>query len=149
MSPIQLPLGYQEIINLIPHRYPFLFLDKVLEFEEKKIIRGIKNVSGNEEFFQGHFPGRPIMPGVIIIEAMAQLGVIFAKLDSEQSGKDTLIVFGGVEEVKFRRPVVPGDVLDMKLELIKSKLGLWKMKGIATVDNEVAAEGILIAAQMR
>ncbi len=149
MADFQLPLSYTDIIKLIPHRYPFLFLDKVLEFEEKKMIRGIKNVSGNEAFFQGHFPDRPIMPGVLIIEAMAQLGVIFAKLDSEEGSRNNLIVFGGVEEVKFRKPVVPGDVLDMRLELIKAKLGLWKMKGIASVGQEIAAEGILLAAQMR
>jgi 3-hydroxyacyl-[acyl-carrier-protein] dehydratase len=134
----------QAILNLLPHRYPFLLVDRILAFEPDVSITGLKNVTFNEPFFQGHFPQQPIMPGVLILEAMAQVGILFAKL-TDESLKDRLMVFAGMDEVRFRRPVVPGDQLLMELTLIKRKSTLWKMAAKATVDEQLAAEAVLMA----
>lgn len=140
------PLLTKDIRELLPHRYPMLLVDRVLGIEEDNTIVGIKNVTANEEFFQGHFPDQPIFPGVLMLEALAQLGVIFAKICSDSVDKNQLYVFAGADEVRFRRPVVPGDVLKLEMSLIVRKRAIWKMKGVASVDGEVAIEGILTAA---
>ncbi len=146
MMDIEYPLKTEHIRALLPHRYPMLLVDRVLKVENDVSITGIKNVSANEDFFNGHFPEKPIMPGVLILEALAQLGVIFAKLCAEAVDRDKLYVFAGADEVRFRKPVVPGDVLELRMELIARKKVVWKMKGTALVDGEVACEGILTAA---
>ncbi|NLP14042.1 MAG: 3-hydroxyacyl-ACP dehydratase FabZ [Clostridium sp.] len=128
-----------EIQNIIPHRYPFLLVDKVIEIEPGKRAVGIKNVTANEPFFQGHFPGNPIMPGVLIVEALAQTACVAGLMLEENKGK--LGVFTGIESMKFRRQVVPGDVLKLEAEFLVFKMGMGKVKVLATVDDKVAAEG--------
>ena len=129
-----------EIRKLIPHRYPFLLVDKVLELEPGKRIVAIKNVTANEPFFQGHFPEFPIMPGVLIIEALAQAaGICTSSMEGEGSGK--LGLFAAIDGVKFKRPVVPGDVLKLEAEIVMNKMGVIKAKVKATVENQLAAEG--------
>jgi 3-hydroxyacyl-[acyl-carrier-protein] dehydratase len=128
-----------EIQNIIPHRYPFLLIDKIIEVEPGKSAVGIKNVSVNEPFFQGHFPGNPIMPGVLIVEALAQTACVAGLMLEDNKGK--LGVFTGIESMKFRRQVVPGDVLKLEAEFMAFKMGMGKAKVRATVDGEVAAEG--------
>lgn len=145
---LDLPLRTQEIQEILPHRYPFLLIDLVTKFEDRISIQGVKNVTINEPFFMGHFPGRPIMPGVLILEAMAQLGALFAKLSTGGVTPEKLIVFSGADDVRFRQPVVPGDILVMNMTLQKAKFGHWKMHGQALVGTEVAAEGILKATEV-
>jgi 3-hydroxyacyl-[acyl-carrier-protein] dehydratase len=145
---LKFPLGVVEIEKIIPHRYPFLFVDKVVDFSDRQYIVGQKNVSANESYFAGHFPNHPLMPGVIIVEALAQLGAIFAKLSTNGSAKDKLMVFAGADALKFRRQVNPGDVLELRQELIKQRMSLWKTKGTATVNGEIAVEGIFTAAEV-
>ena len=128
-----------EIQNIIPHRYPFLLVDKILEATPGKRAVGIKNVTANEPFFQGHFPGNPIMPGVLIVEAMAQVAGVAGLLAPENKGK--LGLFTGIENMKFKKQVVPGDVLMMEAEFVAMKMGVGKVKVSATVDGKVAAEG--------
>ncbi len=146
---IETPLNVEQICEIIPHRYPFLLLDKVTEFHDPEWIEGQKNVTANEYFFVGHFPARPIMPGVLILEALAQLGAVFAKVATGGAEADRLVVFSGCDEIRFRRPVVPGDVLRLRMQKIKSKFGHWKMQGTAWVGDEVACEGILMATEVR
>ena len=146
METIHSQLRIQEISALLPHRYPFLLVDRVLSIEPGVGIKSVKNVTINEPFFQGHFPGEPIMPGVLILEAMAQTGIIFAKNTDPEGLWDKLMVFAGMDGVRFRRQVVPGDQLIMDLKLIKRKSIIWKMEGRASVDGKVAAEAKLIAA---
>lgn len=129
----------EEIKNYIPHRYPFLLVDRVLEMEDEKIIT-IKNVSVNEPFFNGHFPGAPIMPGVLQVEAMAQSGCIMMMKEKVDDPEKSLIVFTGIKNAKFRRQVVPGDVLRMEVELLNQRRNFITMKGTATVDGEVTCE---------
>ncbi len=138
--------GIEKIRDILPHRYPFLMVDRVTEFRAGEYIRGYKNVSINEPFFQGHFPGEPIMPGVLILEAMAQLGILFAVETAEEDMRDQLMVFAGMDGVKFRRQVVPGDRLDMHLVHIKRKRQIWKMEGKAYVDGKLATQALLTAA---
>lgn len=128
-----------EIRNIIPHRYPFLLVDKVLELEPGKKITAIKNVTANEPFFQGHFPNYPIMPGVLIVEALAQTAGICVAVLEENRGK--LGVFSGIDNMKFKKQVIPGDTLTLEAEITAFKHGLAKAKVRATVDNQVAAEG--------
>jgi 3-hydroxyacyl-[acyl-carrier-protein] dehydratase len=123
-----------------------LLVDRVLSIEPGVGIKSLKNVTVNEPFFQGHFPGEPIMPGVLILEAMAQTGIIFAKNTDPEGLGDKLLVFAGIDGVRFRRQVVPGDQLIMDLKLIKRKSIIWKMEGRASVDDKVVAEAELIAA---
>ncbi len=138
--------GIEKIKSILPHRYPFLLVDRVTELKPGEYIKGYKNVSINEPFFQGHFPDEPIMPGVLILEAMAQIGILFAVGTAEEELKDQLMVFAGMDNVKFRRQVVPGDRLDMHLVHLKRKRQIWKMEGKAFVDGQVAAQAILTAA---
>ncbi|HOV26708.1 MAG TPA: 3-hydroxyacyl-ACP dehydratase FabZ [Pseudobacteroides sp.] len=128
-----------DIQNIIPHRYPFLLVDRIVEVEPGKRAVGIKNVTVNEPFFQGHFPGNPIMPGVLIVEALAQTACVAGLLVEQNKGK--LGMFTGIESIKFRRPVVPGDTLKLEVELSSLKLGMGKAKVLATVEGDVAAQG--------
>jgi UDP-3-O-[3-hydroxymyristoyl] N-acetylglucosamine deacetylase/3-hydroxyacyl-[acyl-carrier-protein] dehydratase len=136
---------FKAIQRILPHRYPFLFVDKIVEFESGKRIVGIKNVTGNEDFFNGHFPGHPIMPGVIIIEAMAQTGGVML-LNSEEDPGDKLVYFMGMDNVRFRKPVFPGARLVFEMELIKKRASSCKMTGKAFVDGELVAEAEMLAA---
>ncbi len=136
-----------EIQALLPHRYPFLLVDRVKEFEPHKRIVGIKNVTVNEPFFQGHFPGRPVMPGVLIIEAMAQAAGVLAFKSGGPVGK-TVMYLTGIDEAKFRRLVVPGDQLRFEIEVLKKRPPFWKMQGKAYVDNEVVCEAVVTAMVM-
>lgn len=131
-----------EIMDTLPHRYPFLLIDRVTELQEKEYIRGIKNVTINEPFFQGHFPGQPIMPGVLIIEAMAQIAGILA-YRSGVEGRS--MYFMSIENAKFRRPVVPGDQLNFEVRAMKQRGTVWKFSGSATVDGKVVAEAEITA----
>jgi beta-hydroxyacyl-ACP dehydratase FabZ len=137
--------GIEEIRKLLPHRYPFLFIDKVLSCDvERGMIVGIKNVTINEQFFQGHFPSRPIMPGVIIVEAMAQVaGICALKIKTELQGN--LFFFLGIEEAKFRAPVVPGDTLIIEAELSKERSNVFKFKCTAKVGDKLVTEAIITA----
>lgn len=134
-----------EIQNLIPHRYPFLLVDKVLEVEEGKRAVAIKNVTINEPFFQGHFPGNPIMPGVLIVEAMAQVGLIAIK--TQEENKDKLGVFAGIDGMRFKEQVRPGDTLTIEVELTALRRGIGKADAVAYVDGDkVAAKGKIMFA---
>lgn len=128
-----------EIQNIIPHRYPFLLVDKIVDLEPGKKAVGIKNVTANEPFFQGHFPGNPIMPGVLIVEALAQTACVAGLMLEENKGK--LGVFTGIDSMKFRRQVVPGDTLKLEAEFLVFKMGMGKVKVVATVDGQIAAKG--------
>ncbi|MEW6685487.1 MAG: bifunctional UDP-3-O-[3-hydroxymyristoyl] N-acetylglucosamine deacetylase/3-hydroxyacyl-ACP dehydratase [Candidatus Edwardsbacteria bacterium] len=132
------------ILQLMPHRYPFLLVDRILELEEKRRVVGIKNVTLNEPFFPGHFPGRPLMPGVLIIEAMAQVGG-FLLLHSVENPENKLVIFMEIDKAKFRRPVVPGDQIRFELEMVKLKGRICKMTGKAYVENNLVAEAQLMA----
>lgn len=136
-----------EIQSMLPHRYPFLLVDRIKEFEPHKRIVGIKNVTVNEPFFQGHFPGRPVMPGVLIIEAMAQAGGVLVFKSGGPIGK-TVMYLTGIDEAKFRKPVVPGDQLRFEIEVIKKRPPFWKMQGKAFVDNESVCEAVVTAMVM-
>jgi len=136
-------LDINEIQKILPHRPPFLLVDRIVEIEPQKRIVGIKNVTINEPFFVGHFPNFPVMPGVLIIEAMAQTGGVLALRD-EKDRAEKLVLFASIEEAKFRRPVVPGDQLRMEVEIISRKTSFCRMKGNAYVDGQLVAEAILI-----
>lgn len=131
-------LEAQDIKDIIPHRYPFLLVDKVIEKEEEKRIVGLKNVTINEPFFQGHFPDHPVMPGVLILEALAQVGAI-AVLDMEEN-KGKIGFLAGVDKCRFKRQVQPGDQLRLEVEILRMKGPIGKGKAIATVDGETACE---------
>jgi len=135
----------KEIMAILPHAYPFLLVDRIVEIEPGKRVVGIKNVTYNEPFFPGHFPGRPIMPGVLIVEAMAQTAgvLIFNSLPQEDHNKT--VFFLGIDNVRFRKPVIPGDQLRMELEITRHRQSIWGCKGKALVDGNVVAEGDLLA----
>lgn len=138
-------LDIEEIIKLIPHRYPILLVDKIVELELDNYIVGQKNVTFNEPFFQGHFPDRPIMPGVLIIEAMAQTSAVLVVKTFGEVAEDKLVYFMSIDSAKFRKPVVPGDVLLMKLEKIKNRGNVWRFAATATVDGVKVAEAEITA----
>ena len=135
-------LDIQEILGLLPHRYPFLLIDRIVEFERTKRLVAIKNVTINEPFFEGHFPGYPIMPGVLVVEAMAQAGgiIMMYELEDRQS---KLVVFTGIEEAKFRRPVTPGDQLRIEVEVLAFRSRAGRILGRAFVDGKMACEATL------
>lgn len=139
-----MPLMVDAIQRILPHRYPFLLVDRVIQYVPGKLAVGVKNVTFNEPHFQGHFPGRPIMPGVLIVEAMAQVGgVVLTQMP--EFPENGLFVFAGIDKVRFRRPVVPGDQLVMTVELLSIKRRRFgKMQGRAEVDGQLVAEGELM-----
>jgi len=132
----------QLIQRIIPHRYPFLLVDKVVEINYLKSATGIKNVTFNEPYFQGHFPNIPIMPGVYIIEALAQTAAVMVGVSLDLADKNLLIFFMGLDNCKFRRKVVPGDTLELKVNVLRGKIGskVWKFSGTASVSGEIVAE---------
>ena len=145
MTDIKNIIDIQQIQGLIPHRYPFLLVDRIVELEEGKSAVGLKNVTINEPHFQGHFPQFPIMPGVLIVEAMAQTsGALVVKTLGEKA-KGKIVFFMSIEEAKFRKPVVPGDALYIHIEVIKGRGAIWKFKGVAKVNDITHAEAIFTA----
>src|SRR6266446_10713984 len=139
-------LRIAEIMRILPHRYPFLLVDRVIEVDPDKRIVALKNVSINEPFFNGHFPGAPVMPGVLTIEAMAQAGAILGLLERKpEELKNTLVYFMGIDEARFRRPIVPGDQMRIVAEVLRRKSIIWKMQGQVYVGNELAAEATLLS----
>jgi 3-hydroxyacyl-[acyl-carrier-protein] dehydratase len=141
-------LDIKEIFDRIPHRYPFLLVDRILEAEAGKSIVGIKNVTFNEIFFQGHFPQRPVMPGVLICEAMAQVGAILAHYSRGQAEDGRVFVLTGLDRVKFKRTVGPGDQLRLELTSLKRRGAFWKMWGVATVDGNLVAQAEVSAMEV-
>lgn len=138
-------MDIQKIMERIPHRYPFILVDRILELEPNKRVVGLKNVTMNEPFFQGHFPKRPIMPGVLILEAMAQTSGVLAIESIAKGEKGALMYFMGLNNVKFRKPVVPGDQLIMELDVLKLRTKIMKLAGVAKVDGQIVAEAQLMA----
>ncbi|GFE61213.1 3-hydroxyacyl-ACP dehydratase FabZ [Geobacter sp. AOG2] len=138
-------LDINEIMKILPHRYPFLLVDRIVELETGKRIVGIKNVTVNEPFFPGHFPGHPVMPGVLIIEAMAQVAAILAYVSSDESVRSKVTYFVGIDNARFRKPVVPGDQLRLELEAVGCKRGIWTFSGKVLVAGKLVAEADLKA----
>ncbi|WP_323003942.1 3-hydroxyacyl-ACP dehydratase FabZ [Denitromonas sp.] len=140
-------LDINEIVKYLPHRYPFLLVDRVVELEEDKRVVAIKNVTINEPFFPGHFPNHPVMPGVLIVEAMAQAAAVLSfKSMGVMPDENSLVLFAGIDNVRFKRPVTPGDQLVMEVEIVNSKRNIYKYHGVARVDGQVAAEADLMCA---
>ncbi|ACQ93699.1 beta-hydroxyacyl-(acyl-carrier-protein) dehydratase FabZ [Tolumonas auensis DSM 9187] len=143
-------LDIQDILQLLPHRYPFLMVDRVVHYEmseERKVLRAIKNVSFNEPFFQGHFPERPVFPGVLILEAMAQATGILAFRMVGKPNPGELYYFASIDNARFKRPVVPGDQLVLDVEYLKERRGIAKFTGVATVDGELVCSAELMCAK--
>lgn len=142
-------LDIEEILGLLPHRYPFLLVDRVLDYDKGKFLRAVKNVSVNEPFFQGHFPGKPIFPGVLILEAMAQAtGILaFKSVGDLQPGE--LYYFAAIDNARFKRPVQPGDQMIMEVEFIKERRGVARFRGVAKVDGEIACEAEMMCARRK
>ncbi|HLO25738.1 MAG TPA: 3-hydroxyacyl-ACP dehydratase FabZ [Geobacteraceae bacterium] len=138
-------LDVNEIMKILPHRFPFLMVDRIVEMEPGKKIVGIKNVTINEPFFPGHFPGQPIMPGVLIIEAMAQVAGILGILTYDENDRNKITYFTGIDNAKFRRPVLPGDQLRLELVAMDFKRGIWFFQGKAYVDGKLVTEAELKA----
>jgi 3-hydroxyacyl-[acyl-carrier-protein] dehydratase len=138
-------IDIREIMSFLPHGYPFLLIDRILEIEPGKRIVGIKNVTFNEPYFPGHFPGRPIMPGVLIVEAMAQTAGVLAFKSIPEEGQRRPVLFLGLDNVRFRKPVVPGDQLRMELEITRHRQAIWGFKGKAFVEDKLVAEADLLA----
>ncbi len=138
-------MDIQGILKQLPHRYPFLLVDRVQELERNTRIRAIKNVTFNEPFFTGHFPGRPVMPGVLILEALAQAaGLLAFDAMGQVPDENNIYYFVGIDSARFKRPVVPGDQLVLEITIDRVRGGIWKFKGVASVDGEVAAEAELM-----
>ena len=133
------------VMALLPHRYPFLMVDRMVEMVLGERAVGLKNVSVNEPHFQGHFPGEPIMPGVLIIEALAQIGGILAYASEPFDSSSSLMYFLGIDKAKFRHTVTPGDRLDLEVEVMQHRTNVWKLRGEATVDGTLCAQGELLA----
>ena len=143
-------IDINEIKQYIPHRYPFLLVDRITELEIGKRVVGLKNVTVNEPFFPGHFPHHPVMPGVLIIEAMAQTAAVLAfKTDGSVPDDDSTVYFASVDNVRFKRPVVPGDQLVMEAEIVRKMRNIWKFKAVARVDGELATEAEFMCAIKR
>ncbi len=143
-------MDINEIRNTLPHRYPFLLVDRVLEFEAGKSLVAIKNVSFNEPFFQGHFPEKPVMPGVLILEALAQAtGLLAFRSEGRDAARDSLYYFVGVDKARFKRPVEPGDQLRLAVDVIKVKRGIWVFDTLATVDGNVAATAVIMCTERK
>jgi len=133
-----------EIKSYLPHRYPLLLVDRVISYEENKSITAIKNVTVNEEFFNGHFPHKPVMPGVLMIEAMAQTAALRALSMGIKSDESSVVYFVGIDNARFKRPVGPGDQLKMEVEILRNARGIWKYKAVGSVDGQVALEAELM-----
>jgi beta-hydroxyacyl-ACP dehydratase FabZ len=131
-----------EILKILPHRYPFLLVDRILETDGSTYMVGLKNVTMNEPFFQGHFPNHPVMPGVLLVEALAQVGVVLL-LSGDESRADKLIYFSAIDKCRFRQPVVPGDQLRIEISVLKQRDRYYKMQGQALVDGNVVVEAEL------
>lgn len=138
-------VGHDAILNLLPHRYPFLLVDRVVEVEPMKKLVAYKNVSFNEPFFQGHFPGHPVMPGVLILEALAQACALLAYRSAGLDPRHLVTYLMGIDHARFRKPVVPGDRLMLEVEVVKHKGTIWKQKGVAQVEGSLVAEGEFLA----
>ncbi|CAM3180075.1 3-hydroxyacyl-ACP dehydratase FabZ [Janthinobacterium lividum] len=133
------------IKSLLPHRYPLLLVDRVLDWEANKTITAIKNVTVNEEFFQGHFPHKPVMPGVLMIEALAQTAALLSFLTmGVKPDENSVVYFVGIDNARFKRPVEPGDQLKMDVEILRVSRGIWKYKAVGTVDGKLAVEAELM-----
>jgi 3-hydroxyacyl-[acyl-carrier-protein] dehydratase len=145
MSHIQMDI--QEILKCLPHRYPLLLIDRVLSLDPGKSVIAIKNVSFNEPFFMGHFPGQPVMPGVLILEAMAQATCILASKTYNDAPGSKLYLFAGIDNARFKQMVVPGDQLKLEIEFLKSKQDIFKFKGIATVDGTLVCSADMMSAR--
>lgn len=143
-------MDIREILSLLPHRYPFLLVDRVLDYcytDEKKVLKAVKNVSVNEPFFQGHFPGKPVMPGVLILEALAQAtGLLSFKIIGKPN-PDELYYFAAIDNARFKKPVIPGDQLILDVELLKEVRGVAKFRGVASVDGKVVCSADLMCAK--
>jgi 3-hydroxyacyl-[acyl-carrier-protein] dehydratase len=146
-KPVSNPWDIEWIMSVLPHRYPFLLVDRVLEMEPKKRIVAIKNVTINEPFFPGHFPGRPVFPGVLQIEGLAQAGGLLL-LHDMPNRENKLIYFSGIEHAKFRRPVVPGDQVRYELEVVRLRSMFCKLSGRVLVDGQLAAEALISSAMV-
>lgn len=142
-------LYIEEILGLLPHRYPFLLVDRVIDYDKGKFLRAIKNVSVNEPFFQGHFPGKPVFPGVLILEAMAQATGILAFKSVGQLEPGELYYFAAIDHARFKRPVFPGDQMILEVEFIKERRGVARFRGVAKVDGEIACEAEMMCARRR
>ena len=138
-------IGIEKILKSLPHRYPFLLVDKVIELEPEKKIVAVKNVTFNEPHFLGHFPDHPIMPGVLIIEAMAQAGALMVTSAPNFNPEDKLVYFMSIDGAKFRKPVIPGDVLELHVEATQNRGAVWKLSAIGMVDGQKVAEAKLAA----
>jgi len=141
-------LNIREILKHIPHRYPFVLVDRIIEIDPEHKIVGIKNVSINENFFQGHFPDHPVMPGVLICEALAQVGAIFAHNARGGRAKDKIFVLTGLDKVKFKRPVEPGDQLRLEVTCLKRRGSFWKLLGVASVESKLVAQAEISAMEI-
>ncbi len=141
-------MNYAEITDLLPHRYPFLLVDRVTDLVKKECIKGFKNVSINEPFFQGHFPQHPIMPGVLVVEALAQLAGLLGldALGKEQAAK-TIYYLAGVDKARFKKPVIPGDRLEMEARYVNDKHGIWRFECTAWVDGTVVCQALILCAE--
>ena len=147
---IEMPLSIEQIKELLPHRYPFLLLDRVTEYEAGVSIRGFKNVSANEALFQGHFPDKSIFPGVLICEALAQLTAVYGFLTTgHRPSEGYLYLFAGLDNVKFKRQVVPGDRLELVVEFVSERRGMYKVSGKAFVDGHLAASADILCAERK
>jgi 3-hydroxyacyl-[acyl-carrier-protein] dehydratase len=141
-------MDIHEILKYLPHRYPFLLIDRIIDIDMGKSIVALKNVSMNESFFTGHFPSRPVMPGVLILEAMAQAGGVLAYKSTNSTPDDgTLYYFAGIDNARFRRVVEPGDQLRLEVKVLRSKQDIWKLEGSAYVGDELACSGEFLSAR--
>ncbi len=138
-------IDIQEIMRLLPHRYPFLLVDRITSLVPRQSVKGIKNVTVNEPFFQGHFPDRPVFPGVLILEGMAQVGGCLAYCSVPEMIGERLVYFAGIDKARFRKPVIPGDQIEYRMELLKHKRMIMVMKGQAFVDDQLVTEAELMA----
>ncbi|HXK27673.1 MAG TPA: 3-hydroxyacyl-ACP dehydratase FabZ [Candidatus Binatia bacterium] len=141
-------LNVREILKHLPHRYPFVLVDRIIEIDGEHKIVGVKNVSINENYFQGHFPDHPVMPGVLICEALAQVGAIFAHNARGGRDGDKIFVLTGLDKVKFKRPVEPGDQLRLELTCLKRRGSFWRMLGVATVEGKLVAQAEISAMEI-
>ena len=141
-------MDIKEILDHLPHRYPFLLVDRVVDFEIGKSIHAYKNISINEQFFTGHFPHHPVMPGVLIMEALAQAaGILSFKTEGKKPTQNDVFYFAGIDDARFKRPIMPGDQLNLHVEIERQMRGVWKFKGEARVDGQLAAEARLMCAK--